>query len=328
MHEAMLYEKNEKVKCNLCSHRCTILEGKSGICGVRKNNDGKLYSLVYGKAVSANVDPIEKKPLFHFLPGSKSFSFATAGCNFRCSFCQNFDISQPSRITGEELPPEEIVKLAIENNCKSIAYTYTEPTVFFEYALDTMKLAKKRGLRNLWVTNGYYTKETLETMHQWLDAVNIDLKSMDEKFYLKTTGAKLQHVLDSIKRTHEAGVWTEITTLVIPGHNDSDANLRNMAEFIASVSKDMPWHVSRFFPMHKMLDTPITPIETLERAYGIGKNAGLDYVYVGNAAGEHENTFCPECGKKIIERIGYGVKNNMKESKCPKCNYKIAGIFD
>ncbi len=328
MHEAMLYDKvNGKTKCNLCSHRCMIAEGKAGICGVRKNISGTLYSLVYGKAVSAHVDPIEKKPLFHFLPGSKSFSFATVGCNFRCSFCQNYEISQPSRITGKELSPEEIVKLAIESKCKSIAYTYTEPTVFFEYAYDTMKLARKKGLKNVWVTNGYYTAEALEMVKPHMDAVNIDLKSMEEDFYLKTVGAKLHHVLESIKRTHEAGIWTELTTLVIPGYNDSYANLRKTAGFISSLSKDIPWHVSRFHPMHKLLGAKMTPIETLEKAYDIGKKSGLNYVYVGNVSSEHENTFCPKCNAKIIGRIGYNTKSSLKGNECPECRHEIAGIF-
>lgn len=331
MHEAKLYEKlNGKLKCNLCSHRCIISDGKTGVCGVRKNLKGVLYSLVYGKAVSANVDPIEKKPLFHFLPGSKSFSFATAGCNFRCDFCQNHDISQLSEKTviSSDLPPERIVNMAVKNNCRSIAYTYTEPTIFFEYAYDTMKLAKKKGLKNVWVTNGYYTAEALEIIKPCLDAVNIDLKSMDEKFYLKTIGAKLQHVLDSIKRTHEAGIWIEITTLLIPGYNDSASNLKKIAEFIVSIDKDMPWHISRFYPMHKLLDALPTSIGSLERAYMIGKDAGLHYVYLGNVSSEHENTFCPECYEKAIGRVGYATKSNLRGNKCPECGYKIAGVFE
>ncbi len=336
MHEAMLYDVisdgkiSNKTKCNLCNHRCIISEGKTGICGVRKNVGGILYSQVYGKAVSANVDPIEKKPLFHFLPASKTFSFATTGCNFRCDFCQNYDISQPSKktIISRELPPEDAVKMAVKNNCRSIAYTYTEPTVFFEYAYDTMKLAKKKNLKNIWVTNGYYTAEALEIIKPCLDAANIDLKSMDEKFYLKTAGAKLQHVLDSVKLTHEAGIWIEITTLLIPGYNDSDSNLRKIAEFIASIDKDMPWHISRFYPMHKLLDAPPTSMNSLKRAYMIGKDAGLHYVYLGNVFSEHENTFCSRCNEKVIERIGYAVKSNLRGNKCPECSYKIAGVFE
>ncbi|MFH1106184.1 MAG: AmmeMemoRadiSam system radical SAM enzyme, partial [Candidatus Aenigmatarchaeota archaeon] len=320
MREAMLYEKLESggVKCGLCSHRCAIAKSKIGACGVRKNIGGKLFSLVYGKPVSMAIDPVEKKPLFHFLPATKSFSFATVGCNLKCEFCQNWEISQFSKgkdISDEiwnDVAPGDIVRQAVDNKCQSISYTYTEPTIFFEYAHDVAKIAKREVLKNIFVTNGYYTQETLEKMKNLIDAANIDLKSFDDGFYRKVCGAKLQPVLESIKNTFEAGIWTEITTLIIPGYNDKPDELRKLAAFIASISKDIPWHISQYHPDYKF-DAPRTPVETLRRAFEIGKRAGLNYVYVGNVfGGEHENTFCPKCNAKVIERVGYDVKNNLK----------------
>ncbi len=335
MREAMLYEKlgNENVKCNLCNHRCLILKGKTGVCGVRKNIAGKLFSLVYGKPVSMAIDPVEKKPLFHFLPSTKSFSFSTVGCNFKCEFCQNWEISQYpkgkdiSNETFNEASPEEIVRQAVENECQSVSYTYTEPTIFFEYAYDVAKLAKRKGLKNIFVTNGYYTQEALEKMKNLIDAANIDLKSFDDGFYQKICGAKLGHVMESIKNTFEAGIWTEITTLIIPGYNDKPEELRKLAEFIASINKDVPWHISQYHPDYKF-DAPMTPVETLRRAFDIGKRAGLNYVYVGNVFGsENENTFCPSCNSKVIERIGYDVKSNLTNGKCQECGLKIPGVL-
>lgn len=335
MREAMLYEKlgNGNVKCDLCSHRCQITKGKTGICGVRKNIEGKLFSLVYGKPVSMAIDPVEKKPLFHFLPSTKSFSFATAGCNFKCGFCQNWEISQypkgkdVSYEAWKETSPEEIVRQAVENRCQSVSYTYTEPTIFFEYAYDTAEIAKRKGLKNIFVTNGYYTRETLEKMKGLIDAANIDLKSFDENFYQKICGAKLQHVLESIKNTFEAGIWTEITTLIIPGYNDKPEELKKLAAFIASINKDIPWHISQYHPDYKF-DAPMTPVGTLNRAFNAGKLAGLNFVYVGNVFGsENENTFCPSCSAMVIERVGYDVKSNLTNGKCQECGLKIPGVL-
>ena len=333
MKEALLYQKlkNNTARCNLCSHRCLIAPGKRGICFVRENQNGVLYSLVYGLAIAANVDPIEKKPLFHFLPGTKSFSIASAGCNFRCEFCQNWDISQitkrpEGKIIGEELPPEKVVKQALKSGCKSIAYTYTEPTIFFEYAQDTARLAKKEGLANVFVTNGYQTPETIKKMKGIIDAANIDLKSFSEEFYQKICGARLTPVLEAIKLMHKAGIWIEITTLVVPKQNDSEKELTQIAKFIASVDKNIPWHISRFHPDYKMTNSYPTPLETLENAFQIGKNAGLKYVYLGNVITETgENTFCPKCGALAIRRAGYltEVLGVDKEGNCSNCGYDL-----
>jgi pyruvate formate lyase activating enzyme len=286
MKECVLYqkEKNEKVKCLACSHKCLIGEGKTGICGVRKDIAGKLFLLVYGKVASMNADPIEKKPLYHFLSGTKSFSIGTVGCNFKCEWCQNFDISQASRqrkIFGENISAEQVVEMAIKTGCKSIAYTYNEPAIFVEFIKDCAVLAKKRGLKNILVTNGYFSKESFYFIKEYIDAVNIDLKSFNEKAYQKYCGAKLEFVLENIKWFHEAGIHVEITTLVIPGLNDSNKELEKIARFIASINVTIPWHISRFFPRYKMKDKEITPIETLNRAEKIGKKY-LKYVYMGN----------------------------------------------
>ena len=333
MKEALLYQKlkNNTARCNLCSHRCLIAPGKRGICFVRENQNGVLYSLVYGLAIAANVDPIEKKPLFHFLPGTKSFSIASAGCNFRCEFCQNWDISQITKgregqIIGEELSPEDIVKKALETDCRSIAYTYTEPTIFFEYAYDTAKLVKRKNLANVFVTNGYQTPETIKKMKGIIDAANIDLKSFSEEFYQKICGARLTPVLEAIKLMHKAGIWIEITTLVVPKQNDSEKELTQIAKFIASVDRNIPWHISRFHPDYKMTNSYPTPLETLENAFQIGKNAGLKYVYLGNVITETgENTFCPKCGALAIRRAGYltEVLGVDKEGNCSNCGYDL-----
>lgn len=335
--EASLYEKlkDGSVRCRLCAHRCLIAPGKRGICSVRENRNGTLYSLNYALAIAANVDPIEKKPLFHFLPGTKSFSIATAGCNFRCEFCQNWDISQITKgpegqIIGENLPPKEVVKQALRTGCQSIAYTYTEPTIFFEYAYDTAKLAKEKGLANIFVTNGYQTPETIKEMKGLIDAANVDLKSFSEKFYQKVCGAHLEPVLQSIKNMYQAGLHLEITTLVVPKQNDSEKELKQIAQFIAGVSKNIPWHISRFHPQYQMTETEPTPLETLEKAYEIGKKSGLNYVYLGNIQTEKgENTYCPKCGNLAIRRFGYevdilGVK---KPGKCLKCGEDLKIFF-
>jgi len=338
--EAMLYTKLEdgKVRCELCPHHCVIKPGRAGICGVRENRDGTLYSLVYAQSISANVDPIEKKPLFHFLPASSAFSIATVGCNFSCKFCQNADISQIPRdksLTplgwqklGRELPPEQVVDLAERYGCASIAYTYIEPTIFFEYAYDTAKLATERGIKNIFVTNGYMTDEALEKLEPYLDAANVDLKAWSDDFYRKICGGSLSPVLDTIRRMHEMGVWVEVTTLLIPGYNDEEEELDQIAEFIADLDVDIPWHISRFVPHYKMRDVPYTPVETIHRAVEIGYNAGLHYVYVGNIPGdEYENTCCPYCGEMVIERFGYRTHIYLDGNKCPSCGQPLAFVL-
>lgn len=285
--ECILYKKEgkNKVRCTACSHRCLILDNKIGICGVRKNIKGKLYLLVYGKPIAVHIDPIEKKPLYHFLPETKSFSIGTFGCNFRCMWCQNFDISQfkklPDKIPGNNLSPENIVDEALRTGCKSISYTYNEPAIFVEFAIDVAKLAKKKNLKNIFVTNGYMTPECLDFIEEYIDAMNIDLKSFSDETYRKYCGAKLQPVLDTIKLAYKKKIHIEITTLVIPGLNDSEEELEKIAKFIASVDKNIPWHISRFFPMYRMLDKLTTPLETLKKAEKIGKKY-LNHVYIGN----------------------------------------------
>lgn len=283
-----MYEKLDgaNVRCNLCAHHCKIAPDKFGICGVRKNQDGKLYTHVYGDVIASHVDPIEKKPLYHFLPGSFSYSIATVGCNFKCSFCQNWQISQASKrdkdASGYELKPEEVVREAKKNNCKSISYTYTEPTIFFEYAHDTARLAKKAGLSNIFVTNGYMTEEALEVIKPYLDACNVDLKSFREDFYRDMCQAHLGPVLNSIKTMKKLGIWVEITTLVVTGKNDSDEEFKDIAEFIAGVDPGIPWHISRFHPDFKYMEATPTPVEGLKRAREIGKKAGLQHIHLGN----------------------------------------------
>jgi pyruvate formate lyase activating enzyme len=335
MHEAMFYEKAEgnRVKCGLCRFRCLIADGNRGICAVRENRGGTLYSLVYGKAIAEHVDPIEKKPLFHFMPGSRSYSVATVGCNFRCLHCQNYSISQsvhgPMRISGSDLPPEEIVAKALANGCRSISYTYTEPTIFFEYSYDTAVKAKKAGLKNIFVTNGYITPEALSFIRPFLDAANIDLKGFSDQFYREVVHAMMQEVLNSILEFKRLGIWIELTTLVIPGWNDSDGELEKIARFIAGeVGKETPWHVSAFHPTFKMTDRPPTHPATMARARQIGLDAGLRYVYEGNVPGQGgENTWCPSCGNLLIERHGFYLEQNrIKEGKCPDCTFLVDGV--
>lgn len=329
----MFYEKLDSfVHCFLCSHHCKIAEGKRGICGVRENIGGTLHTLVYGKLIANAVDPIEKKPLFHFLPGSRAYSIATVGCNFRCLNCQNYDISQMPKpqkpVLGKEVSPEEVVEAAKLYNCESIAYTYTEPTIFFEYAYETAKLAKKEGLKNVFVSNGYISEEALKTIAPYLDANNIDLKSFSDDFYREVCGARLDPVLDTIRLHKELDIWIEITTLVIPSLNDSEENFRKIAEFIKNLDEGIPWHVSRFYPAYRLLNLPPTPVEVLEKARRIGLETGLKFVYQGNVPGEGENTYCPVCGKLLIQRQGYDIRlYELKKSKCPQCGTKINGVW-
>lgn len=334
MKEAMFYERSgEKIKCTLCNQRCLIKEGGKGICGVRENRAGKLYSLVYGKSVAAGVDPIEKKPFFNFYPGSTAYSVATAGCNFQCLHCQNWEISQmpkgkEGKILGDALSPAEIVANAKNMGCQSIAYTYTEPTIFFEYAYDTAKLAHHEGIKNVFVTNGYTGAEAIKEISPYLDAANVDLKGFSETFYHKVCGARLQPVLDNIRLYKELGIWIEVTTLIIPGYNDDEHQFEEIAAFIKSVGEDIPWHVTAFYPAFKLLDTPPTPAKSLKMARDIGLKAGLRYVYEGNIPGEGgENTYCFSCGKILIRRHGFEViGNSLTNGECPKCHAPVDGI--
>ena len=334
--EAMLYEKEQEgaVTCNLCAHRCYIPASHEGICKVRENRAGVLYTLAYDRVISANIDPVEKKPLFHFLPGSEAYSIATVGCNFHCRYCQNWEISQLPRIRagtmpGKKLTPTEIVSLALKAGCKSIAYTYTEPTVFFELAYDTAKLAAAAGLKNIFVTNGYMTPEALRIIRPYLDAANTDLKGFDDKRYRRLCGAKLQPVLDSIRLTKELGIWLEVTTLLIPGHNDSDEELRQIALFLKDLDPEIPWHLSAFFPAYKMIEAEPTDRESLLRAWQIGKDAGLHYVYFGNLPAIHQDTVCYRCNKILIRRAEFFVESNhLEQGRCPSCHTAIYGVWD
>lgn len=357
MKKAALFKTLERnnVRCTCCQRYCIIDKGRSGFCGVRRNIDGELYLSVYGKAIAVNIDPIEKKPLYHFLPGSKIFSLGTIGCNFRCSFCQNWDISQATANVkaryehpemaelvigklceeGQDLPPEKIVEYCVVNKIPSIAYTYNEPTIFSEYAHDTGVLARKKGLKNVYVSNGYESKECLEYMNDFCDAINIDIKSFSPEFYAKTCGGvRLDGVKETVKLAYKMRFWIECTTLIIPGMNDSDRELMSIAKFLAGISKDIPWHVTAFHPDYKMTDKKSTPAATLLRAWGIGKKAGLKFIYTGNVSGmDHGDTLCPKCDKVLIERgfmdcdsflVDVG-KNGV--GKCPLCKTKIAGVW-
>ena len=334
--EAMLYEAGEgqEVRCRLCGHECVIAPGKTGICRVRENVAGKLISLNYDALVTVNVDPIEKKPLFHFLPGTMSLSVAAAGCNFQCAFCQNWQISQAPRtgriVGGQAIPPAELVAAAEKHKCASISYTYTEPTIFFELSYDTAKLAHERGIRNCFVSNGFMTPLAVRTIAPYLDAINVDLKAFRNETYRKVMKARLKPVLTCLTELVAAGVWVEVTTLVVPSMNDSDEELGNIAGFIAGeLGPDVPWHVSRFHGDYQMGDAPTTPAATLGRAMSIGRAAGLKHVYAGNVPGDaNENTRCPSCSATVIQRTGFTVRSShLKEDKCAECGERIAGVW-
>lgn len=334
MKEAYLYKSVEdlKVRCILCNHRCLIKEGGIGKCSVRKNISGKLYSLVYAKLIAENIDPIEKKPLFNFLPGSFTYSIATMGCNFKCFFCQNWQISQVS-INENDIPgrfetSENIVKKAIKNHCSSISYTYTEPTIYFEFAYDTAIIAKKNQLKNIFVTNGFMGTEALDMISPYLDAANVDLKSFSDSFYKKNTGGRLKPVLDNIKYMKKLGIWVEVTTLLIPGLNDSKEELEQIATFLKDIGEEIPWHISAYYPQYKSNISP-TSYKKIIEAVEIGKNAGLSYVYGGNVNYPGlENTFCPKCGNEIITRNGFNIaRTDINDNKCTKCDFKIDGVF-
>ena len=346
MKEAKLYEKlkNKAVRCLACKHYCIIPEGKTGICSIRGNENGKLFLYTYSTPAAIAVDPIEKKPLFHYRPGSRVFSIGTFGCNFRCSFCQNWDLSQYPKqeakreakkanvlikIHSVNLTPEDAVSKAILTGYSGIAYTYNEPTIWSEYAEETAELAHKQGLFNVFVSSGYESEEALDFLKH-IDAYNIDLKAFTDRFYKELCGTKLDNVLETIKSIYRRKKWMEITTLIIPGENDSEEELRNIASFIKELSPSIPWHVSAFHPDYKMLDKPPTPLSKLEEAYNIGKEEGLEYIYVGNVYTEDkENTYCPKCNTLLIKRRGFEVvENNLISGHCPKCNYKISGVFN
>jgi pyruvate formate lyase activating enzyme len=334
MKEAMFYRKldESKVACFLCAQLCRIEPGKRGQCGVRENRDGTLLSLVYGRLIAQNIDPIEKKPLYHFYPGTRSYSIATVGCNFRCLFCQNADISQAPReyktILGQDTPPESVVAQAQKSRCATISYTYTEPTVFMEYALDVAREAHEVGIRNIFVSNGYMTKEAMEAIGPYLDAANIDLKAYSDHFYSEQCGARLKPVLKTLEGLKERGVWLEVTTLLIPGLNDSPKELRQLAGFLAELDPGIPWHISRFHPTYRLTDRPSTPVEKLHNAREIGYEAGLQYVYTGNVPGDNgENTYCHQCKGLLIERFGFSIQRRaLTEGKCRQCGIPLRGV--
>ncbi|MFH1257512.1 MAG: AmmeMemoRadiSam system radical SAM enzyme [Candidatus Micrarchaeota archaeon] len=352
MPSTLLWRKDvaSEIKCLACRRYCKIREGEAGFCGVRANENGKLKLLVHSRPCSVWADPVEKKPLYHFLPGTTIYSIGTFGCNFACSFCQNWDISQaPQHLRIEKkrewkahfeklvakcrfLPPEDAVSEAIANNCKSIAFTYNEPAIFTEYAIDVMKIAKKKGLKGVYVTNGYESRECWDAIKGSIDAVNIDLKAFNEKFYLQLSGVpKWEGIKDSIAYAKKLGIWVEATTLLIPGWNDDAQELKAAAKWLASIDEELPWHVTAFHPDYKFQDAPPTPTGTLEKAREIGIKAGLKHVYCGNVRSkrEYETTFCPKCKEALIVRDGYSIiENKMKSGKCIKCNYKLKGIWE
>lgn len=336
MKQARFWTRHQgaAVQCRLCPHGCIIKEGQSGICAVRRNEGGTLYSLVWGKTIAANVDPIEKKPLFHFLPGSRSYSIATVGCNLQCEFCQNSDISQypreQGRITGRDFLPEDVAKEAQTHHCASISYTYTEPTIYLEYVLDTAAIAKARGIANVLVTNGYTTADVIKDEFPGLiDAANVDLKAFTDRFYKELCKARLKPVLEAIQAYHAIGAWIEVTTLLIPGENDSAAELKDIAAFIKSVSEDIPWHVSRYYPRYHYDKAGPTSVDALEQARAIGLAEGLKFVYTGNVPGQaSEHTYCPRCGAAVIERMGFSIQaQRMVDGCCAQCRTPIPGRF-
>jgi pyruvate formate lyase activating enzyme len=355
MKKAVLYEKlaDQKVRCLACSWYCQIAPNQVGICATRYNQKGDLYSLVYGWAIGLHLDPVEKKPLYHFYPGERLLSFGTVGCNFGCLFCQNWEMSQINKFQipnskfqrntqykihnlkqliekmSQKVTPKEIVEMAFKMGAKGIAYTYNEPAIFIEFAHDCMVLAKKKGLKNVFVSNGFESKESFNYIKDYLDAINIDLKSFRPEFYQKICLSKIEPVKENIKRYFEAGIETEVTTLIIPGHNDSQEELEQIAQFLASISQDIPWHISAFYPAYKMLDVPPTPVEKLILAYEIGKKAGLKYIYVGNVYDPlRSSTYCPKCQNLLIKRQGYQTEIiGLLANRCQKCQERIYGVF-
>jgi pyruvate formate lyase activating enzyme len=336
LDRADLWESDSKgaVRCLLCAHGCRIPAGAAGFCQVRENHEGVLYTRAFHGLCSAGADPIEKKPLFHFLPGTQTFSIASLGCNFRCGFCQNWQISQAcvgDERQGHRADPEAIVQAAIDQGCESLAYTYTEPTVFMELCAACGKLARARGLKNVFVSNGFMTRDAVEYALPWLDAINIDLKAFDPAFYRGACRANLEAVLASIEMiAQETELWMEVTTLVIPGQNDDEDQLRRLADFLVTkAGAQVPWHVSRFHPQYQWLDASCTPQHTLEKAAKIGRAAGLEYVYLGNVpGGDSESTRCPKCDTLLIQRRGYRIlANHLEQGCCPTCGLQVPGIL-
>ena len=334
--EAYLYEslKDSRVQCHLCRHRCMIDDCKRGICNVRENRDGRLNTLVFGKLIARHTDPIEKKPLFHFFPGSSSYSIATVGCNFRCRFCQNADIAQMptdrgGMIMGDRFTPEDIVAAAMQNNCRSISYTYTEPTIYFEFAYETARVAHAKGLKNVFVTNGYMSPEALEMIHPYLDAANVDLKAYNEDFYRSYCGARLSQVKETLKQMRALDIFLEVTTLLVPGLNDDPTELSGLTLFLRDeLGPETPWHISRFHPTYRLIDRQPTPVETLTQAREIGLKVGLHYVYTGNVPGDSgESTYCHQCGEVLINRRGFSIRQNrIKNGCCDQCGTPVDGV--
>ena len=333
LHKAMFYEKlkNNFVRCDLCPNNCVLKENEVGTCGVRQNIGGELFSLVYNQPVSIHIDPIEKKPLYHFYPGTNILSIATVGCNLRCNFCQNWTISQtrPNEAQAYQATPEQIIAMAKEYDCQSIAFTYTEPTVFYEYMLDIAKLAKEEGLKTVMVTCGYINEKPLRELVKYMDAANIDLKGFSDEFYSTYTTGSLQPVLNTLQIAKEEGMFFEITNLVIPQANDDPILIRAMCKWIKeNIGDEYPLHFSRFFPQYKLTNRPPTPVKTLEMAYDIAVEEGLKYVYIGNVGNIGEDTYCSNCGKLLIDRSGYSLEEiNIKNGKCKFCGEEIFGEF-
>ncbi|KAK2957701.1 AmmeMemoRadiSam system radical SAM enzyme [Blattamonas nauphoetae] len=336
-----------KIRCTACCHRCTLNPGQSGICGVRMNRDGQLFSPVYGRAIAVHVDPVEKKPLHHFLPGTPIFSVGTIGCNMKCDFCQNWDISQLDQIQGaktrngdiedsalgKHLSPQDILQTCIRTRAQSVAFTYNEPTIFVDYAIDTARLVHPQGIRTVFVTNGFETPETVEKLAGLIDAFNVDVKAFKDSFYRKHCKASLQPVLDTVVNAKRRGIWVETTTLLIPGENDSEEELDELTKWHASVDPLMPWHISAFHPDFQLTNVGRTPLSTLQRAYEIGKRNGLKFIYMGNVGGQTEtDTYCPSCGERLIHRDGMRQTTILKSfnantGTCAKCGTTIPGVW-
>jgi len=334
VREAMYYDKlpGKRVECTLCPRKCRVADVERGWCGVRENRGGKYYTLVFSRVCSAHVDPIEKKPLFHYLPGTRAFSIATAGCNIECKFCQNWEISQfrPEQVSAQYAPPEAVVRTARRQRCPTIAYTYSEPVIFYEYAYEISRVAREMGVGSVMITNGYIQKEPLVEICQQLNAIKIDFKGFTDRFYRDVCRGELKPVLETLETLATLKIWREIVVLIIPTLNDSEAEIRGMSEWIhRNLGDDVPVHFTRFHPMYKIKNLPDTPVRTLERCRQIALAAGLHYVYVGNVPGhEGENTYCPRCQRVVIRRIGYSiVENNLQDACCRFCRQPIAGVW-
>jgi pyruvate formate lyase activating enzyme len=332
--KAMFYKKLDgtAIECELCPRHCLVTDMERGYCGVRENQGGEYYTLVHSRACSMNIDPIEKKPLSHFHPGTSAFSIATAGCNVNCKFCQNWDISQvrPEQVTNYKLTPEDIIDICNQRKIPNIAYTYSEPVIFYEYMFDTCKLGRKHGIRNVMITGGYIEKEPLLKLMPVMDAIKVDLKSFSEDYYKDIVNGELQPVLDALKVMHDFGIWLEIVYLVVPTYNDKPDELQKLCAWIRdNLSIDVPVHFTRFHPTYLMTNLPPTPVRTLEIAYDIAKNEGLHFPYVGNVPGHKgEKTYCPSCDKIVIDRSGYTIRAvNIKDGQCTFCQADIPGVW-